>query len=189
MSANTTCCGLPLCDTYPCALTPKWQALKAAVGSYGEQASRPCFGWQFIYLTFVRPRASPYCHMAASFPPLMSSVSYLSCHIPPTSAIRTPITRLTMSSRDHYPHVFFPCLLMTRSILTVSPAPYIFIQHSSNYNVCTSAPSLPVPLTRFLLFLLLRCTSLHFTALHCTSLHYTALHCTSLHFTALPMCV
>ena len=143
MSANTTCCGLPLCDTYPCALTPKWQALKAAVGSYGEQASRPCFGWQFIYLTFVRPRASPYCHMAASFPPLMSSVSYLSCHIPPTSAIRTPITRLTMSSRDHYPHVFFPCLLMTRVSLFL-PFP-LHPAHPYNTPPITTYAPLPLP--------------------------------------------
>ena len=77
MSANTTCCGLPLCDTYPCALTPKWQALKAAVGSYGEHASRPCFGWQFIYLTFVRH------HTATWLPRLLLLLPCPSCPICP----------------------------------------------------------------------------------------------------------
>ena len=86
---------------------------------------------------------------------------------PPSHVLLCPVEIITpMSSYD------------TRiSILTVSPAPCTPVQHPPNYNVCTSAPSLPVPLTRFLL---LHCTSLHFTALHCTTLHFTALHCTSL---------
>jgi hypothetical protein len=115
-------------------------------------------------------RTSPYCHMAAPPPPPppMSFLPYLSCHIPPTSTLRTSITRLTMYGREPYTLILtnlyfyrFPCTLHTHT----TPPQLQRMHLPLSYTYREYAPSC-------------------FTALQCTTMHY-ALQCT----TPVPVCV
>ena len=51
-STSSACCGLPPCDSYPCPAVSA-SPMTTSVGFYGSSASKPCFGWHFMYLTMI----------------------------------------------------------------------------------------------------------------------------------------